>query len=76
MEPWLIVFCLFRGATGKGRETRALPAPEPTQRITSHPFATPLHRIRTENMLPSKLLTPFQASLLRAVIDSASYDCR
>ena len=42
---------------------RALPAPEPTKRITSHPFATPLHRIRTENMLPSKLLTSFQVKL-------------
>jgi len=47
-------------STGKGRETRALPPPAPTQRVTAHPFAAPLHRIRTEDMLPAQLLTPFQ----------------
>lgn len=46
--------------TGKGRETRALPPPAPTQRVTAHPYAAPLHRIRTEEMLPAQLLTPFQ----------------
>ena len=52
----------FRAAcfTGKGRETLALPPPEPTQRVTYHPYSAPLHRIKTDNMLPMQLLTPFQ----------------
>ena len=40
---------------------RALPAPEPTRRITTHPHSAPLHRIRTGDMLPLQLLTPTQA---------------
>jgi hypothetical protein len=32
----------------------------PTQRITYHPHSTPLHRIKSDNMLPTQLLTPFQ----------------
>ena len=50
---------------GKGKEVRLLTAPQPTQRITYHPHSTPLHRIRTENMLPTELLTPFQARRVR-----------
>ncbi len=46
---------------GKGRQTLALPPPEPTQRVTYHPYSAPLHRIKTDNMLPMQLLTPFQA---------------
>ncbi len=46
---------------GKGREMRALPAPEPTQRITAHPHSAPLYKIRTDDMLPLQLLTPQQA---------------
>ncbi|KAK9836334.1 hypothetical protein WJX81_006453 [Elliptochloris bilobata] len=48
---------------GRGRETRALPAPEPTRRITAHPHSAPLHKIRTDDMLPLQLLTPTQARL-------------
>ena len=48
---------------GKGRQTLALPPPEPTQRVTYHPYSAPLHRIKTDNMLPMQLLTPFQARL-------------
>ncbi len=40
---------------------RALPAPEPTQRITAHPHSAPLYKIRTDDMLPLQLLTPQQA---------------
>jgi len=29
--------------------------------MTYHPYSAPLHRIKTENMLPMQLLTPFQA---------------
>ncbi|KAK9825810.1 hypothetical protein WJX74_009582 [Apatococcus lobatus] len=58
---------------GKGMEMRALPAPEASQRITSHPFAAPLHRIRTDNMLPTKLLTPFQAESDHNVKDTYNY---
>ena len=46
---------------GRGRQMRALPAPEPTQRITAHPHSAPLHKIRTDDMLPLQLLTPHQA---------------
>eukprot|EP00884_Botryococcus_braunii_P006992 jgi/Botrbrau1/16294/Bobra.0066s0063.1 len=46
---------------GKGKETLALPAPIPVQRITYHAHAAPLHKLRTEDMLPLHLLTPFQA---------------
>jgi len=54
------VWCV--GGAGKGKERRLLTAPEPTQRITYHPHSTPLHKIKTDNMLPSQLLTPFQVS--------------
>jgi hypothetical protein len=50
------------GNAGKGKETLKLPAPEPTQRITYHAYSAPLHKIKTENMLPLQLLTPFQAN--------------
>ena len=46
--------------TGKGLERRALPAPERTERISSHAYSAPLHKLRAENALPTKLLTPFQ----------------
>ena len=45
---------------GKGKEILALPNAEPTRRITYHPHSAPLHRIKTDNMLPNQLLTPFQ----------------
>ena len=41
-----------RGDAGKGRETRAIEYPQPSQRISYHPYAAPLHRIKTDDMLP------------------------
>lgn len=48
------------GHAGKGLETRALPAPEATQKITNHAHSTPLHRLQDDQLLPTRLLTPFQ----------------
>ena len=50
-----------RCCAGKGREVLALPAPQPTQRISALPYSTPLHRLLADTQLPSQLLTPFQA---------------
>ena len=47
---------------GKGLERRALPPPEPTQRISKHAFSAPLHKIKTEDLLPNKLLTPLSGN--------------
>ena len=41
-------------------ERRLLGAPVPVERITYHAHSAPLHKIKTDNMLPSQLLTPFQ----------------
>ena len=41
-------------------ERRLLGAPAPVERITYHAHSAPLHKIKTDNMLPSQLLTPFQ----------------
>ncbi len=41
-------------------ERRLLGAPTPVERITYHAHSAPLHKIKTDNMLPSQLLTPFQ----------------
>lgn len=43
-------------------ERRLLGAPAPLERITYHAHSAPLHKIKTDNMLPSQLLTPFQVS--------------
>lgn len=43
-------------------ERRLLGAPTPVERITYHAHSAPLHKIKTDNMLPSQLLTPFQVS--------------
>lgn len=48
---------------GKGKEILALPNTQPTQRITYHAHSAPLHKIRTDDMLPNQLLTPFQVSM-------------
>lgn len=45
---------------GKGKETLALPYFGNAQRITFHPYSAPLHKIKTDDMLPLQLLTPFQ----------------
>ena len=42
----------------------ALPAPQPTQRISALPYSTPLHKLRADTLLPSQLLTPFQVYTL------------
>lgn len=48
-------------AEGKGRETWAIEYPmQSAARISYHPAAAPLHKIRTDDMLPLRLLTPFQ----------------
>jgi len=49
---------------GRGREKQyALPSSTKTssQRISSLPYSAPLHRVHPRDMLPNKLLTPFQA---------------
>lgn len=43
--------CILFNA-GKGRETRAIEYPQPAQRISYHPYSAPLHRIKTDDMLP------------------------
>eukprot|EP00887_Chlorella_sp_A99_P001822 scaffold19.g1822.t1 len=58
---------------GKGRETRAIEHPQSAQRISFHPCATPLHKIRTDDMLPVKLLTPFQAEKDYHIRDTYNY---
>ena len=58
---------------GKGRETRAITYPQSAQRITYHPYAAPLHQVRTDDMLPVKLLTPFQAENDHHIKDTYNY---
>lgn len=58
---------------GKGQEHRAITFPEASQRITYHPYAAPLHRVRTEDMLPLCLLTPFQAENDVHIKDTYNY---
>ncbi|KAL4451864.1 hypothetical protein ABPG75_007526 [Micractinium tetrahymenae] len=60
-------------AEGKGRETKAIEYPEARQRISYHPYAAPLHRIKTDDMLPLKLLTPFQAENDHHIKDTYNY---
>lgn len=52
---------------GKGTEKRLLGAPVPVERITYHAHSAPLHKIKTDNMLPSQLLTPFQVFRLASL---------
>ena len=58
---------------GRGREIGAIEYPEPGRRITFHPYTTPLHRIKTEDMLPLRLLTPFQAENDHHIKDTYNY---
>ncbi|PSC69443.1 arginine methyltransferase [Micractinium conductrix] len=60
-------------AEGKGRETKAIEYPEPRQRISFHPYAAPLHKIKTDDMLPLKLLTPFQGENDHHIKDTYNY---
>ena len=52
---------------------RAITYPDPAQRITYHPHSAPLHRIRTGDMLPLRLLTPFQAENDHGIRDTYNY---
>lgn len=58
---------------GRGRETKAIEYPEANQRISYHPYSAPLHRIKTDDMLPLKLLTPFQAENDHHIKDTYNY---
>lgn len=60
-------------AEGKSTEHKSITYPEPSQRITYHPHSAPLHRIRTDNMLPLQLLTPFQAENDHHIKDTYNY---
>ena len=58
---------------GKSQEHRTITYPETSQLISYHPYSAPLHRIRTEDMLPLKLLTPFQAENDHHIKDTYNY---
>lgn len=60
-------------AEGRGLETLALEWPEARQRISYHPHSAPLHRIKTEDQLPLRLLTPFQAENDHHIKDTYNY---
>lgn len=63
------------GCAGKGREMRALPAPEPTRRITTHPHSAPLHKIRTDDMLPLQLLDAHPGAPAHTFIGQGALTC-
>eukprot|EP00889_Picochlorum_renovo_P001971 jgi/Picre1/29001/NNA_004395.t1 len=44
-----------------------------SQKISYHPYAAPLHRIKTDDLLPVKLLTPFQAENDHHIKDTYNY---
>jgi protein arginine N-methyltransferase 7 len=59
---------------GKNTEKRAITYPDKSsQRITYHPHSAPLHRIRNDDMLPLRLLTPFQAENDHNIKDTYNY---
>ena len=58
---------------GKAHEHRSITYPEPAQRITYHSYSAPLHKVRTEDMLPVRLLTPFQAENDHNIKDTYNY---
>lgn len=59
---------------GRGKETLALPASSKVAgRITALPHAAPLHHIHPRDMLPVRLLTPFQADNDYHVKDTYNY---
>ena len=60
-------------ALGRSQEHRTITYPEPSQRITYHPYSAPLHHIKTEDLLPLKLLTPFQAENDHHIKDTYNY---
>jgi len=59
-----------------GRSTMPLALPAPAaggDRITLLPAASPLHRVQASQLLPSRLLSPFQAQSDHALRDSYNY---
>jgi len=59
---------------GKNTEKRAITYPDKSsQRIAYHPHSAPLHRIRNDDMLPLRLLTPFQAENDHNIKDTYNY---
>lgn len=58
---------------GRGGVILALPAPTKKGRITSLPYATPMHQVHPASMLPVSLLTPFQADNDHHVKDTYNY---
>ncbi|KAK3261796.1 hypothetical protein CYMTET_29312, partial [Cymbomonas tetramitiformis] len=58
---------------GKSKQTLALTAPPKKERIGYLPYDAPLHRIHAKDMLPVKLLTPFQAENDYHVKDTYNY---
>ena len=58
---------------GRGHERRAITYPTQSQKITYHPYSAPLHKVRAEDQLPVKLLTPFQAENDHHVKDTYNY---
>lgn len=60
---------------GRGKEKQyALPSCGKTsERISSLPYSAPLHRVHPRDMLPNKLLTPFQAENDHHLKDTYNY---
>lgn len=50
---------------GKALTRKALPSPElrQGQLITNHPYSSPLHKVKSESLMPTRLLTPLQAEV-------------
>ena len=63
----------FRALSGRGKETLCLPPPAPCERISDLAYATPLHRIKVDDLLPTKLLTPQQAERDHHIRDTYNY---
>lgn len=60
-------------AEGKSHEHRTITYPQSSQRISYHPYSAPLHKIQTDDLLPLKLLTPFQAENDHHIKDTYNY---
>ncbi|KAI8104703.1 hypothetical protein M9434_003256 [Picochlorum sp. BPE23] len=60
-------------AEGKSQEHRTITYSHASQKISYHPYAAPLHRIKTDDLLPVKLLTPFQAENDHHIKDTYNY---
>ena len=58
---------------GKSHQHRTITYPQSSQRISYHPHSAPLHKIQTDDLLPLKLLTPFQAENDHHIKDTYNY---